>query len=87
MNDGKNQNGESNLEFSLIFYQVPLLSYYNIFIHYNIIMLYYTPYLDDYLVMYFKSNHSITKKKILFTLDMNDVKNGQLFKYSINSIE
>lgn len=50
-------------------------------------MLYYTPYLDDYLVMYFKSNHSITKKKILFTLDMNDVKNGQLFKYSINSIE
>lgn len=38
-------------------------SYYNIFIHYNIITLCYTPYLDDYLVMYFKSNHSIMKKK------------------------
>lgn len=58
----KNQNGESNLEFLLIFYQVPIVIFIR-FIYYNIITLCYISYLDDHLVMYFKFNHFTTKKK------------------------
>lgn len=61
VNDEKNQNGETNLEFSFIFYQVPIVIFLT-FMYYNIIMLCYTSYLDDYLVMYFKSFYHEEKK-------------------------
>lgn len=80
MNDEKNQNGETNLEFSFIFYQVPIVIFLT-FMYYNIIMLCYIHHI--WMIIWLCiSNHFIMKKKNVVYFRY-DVKNGQLFKYSI----